>query len=724
MLSGSRSTDINSVRFSRSARSPFAISALGLPLGLLLGLIAGCGGGGSGTRGAAVTPPPVEISQVMITPDPSGTLITFNVVSPENDPVDVAIQYSDNRGDSYRDATITGLDLEALPAKSDGTDFQAKWIPTADLADLAQADFRIRVIPTNSETGQLGDAQDSATFALGDNLPPVVETATTPVGTQGGSVTLSYEVRDSSADHVGIELSVSTDGGVQWVAATTAEGGDGFDSVSTGVTAVTRSVVWDAQADLDSTVTSAMIRITPFDVIAGTPAQTGAISLNLKAPTITLLSVGQIDEDMNGSQSYLSDSGATVSFHVSVPRSGFRITVDYAASPTGGAIDPNSLTVSSDLPFGSIPAGTNLASSFTADSTQALWDVPSSAETSLGSLTLTARVADQYGNLSPEVTFTTTVVTADGLYRPFEITDKWHLNFETDLFTTTFTGGATLAISSSLGANGVADFLEDLALLGLQTDSPTAACATLGTNSILANWATTETLGRLNELFGRDFDGTGSGFHSNLQFSSDGSGARSAIRIGGDDANPGFTLGRAQFDYRNVSGNSDTSSTLGVFVTNMIQFYVNASFTFRNRFDPLIEGRGVPAGEDAVDHIVLAPGFDRLAPGNTVSENTRYDQIQYAIDGLARSIAVIAAHEIGHSIGLCANGPPPGGLFGGVNDAPFAGAYTTDYHFDSSGNNIMAAALSFSTSLITGANGYQFNELNEAYLREWIILQE
>ena len=36
--------------------------------------------------------------------------------------------------------------------------------------------------------------------------------------------------------------------------------------------------------------------------------------------------------------------------------------------------------------------------------------------------------------------------------------------------------------------------------------------------------------------------------------------------------------------------------------------------------------------------------------------------------------------------------------------------------------NLMAAALSFSGSLITGSSGYRFNELNRAYLSESTVL--
>lgn len=704
----------------RAYFAPVSFLVLGLALGL-----AGCRSGGSSSAGASAAPPPIEISQLRVTPHSGGTVIEFLVISPDNDSVDLAVEYSEDRGATYRSATlIETAGLTSQPATESGTPFQATWLPTADVANLDQADFRLRVTPTNAETGAVGESSETNVFALGDNALPIIHSVVTPAGTQGGKVALDYDVSDLNEDHIGISLQVSTDGGTTWNPGTTTDDADGASAVPTSAAPVTRTVVWNAQADLPATTTSAMVKVIPVDVLAGAAAQTGAITLNLRAPTLLLLSVGRIPDHMNGSESYLSDSGTTVSFGVSIPPHGYRVTVDYVAAIGGGVIDPTLLSVSADRDLGAFPAGTNLAANFTADASNAYWDVPSTAALSTGHVTFTASIGDQFGNRSQEKSYTAKIVSADGLYRPFEITDLWYLDFQTDLFTTTFSGGATVSISTTNAANGIPDWLEDLKIVGLQTDNPTAACAALGTNAILASLTKSETLGRLNELYGRDFDGSGDGYHANLRFTLTPGGARSSIRIGGDDVNPGYTLGRAQYDYRNVNGNADVSNNLGVFFTNMIQFYVNSSFTFRNRFDPLIAGRGTPAGEDPLDHIVLDPSFDRLDPGNTAAENTRYDRIYNAIDALARSVAVVAAHEIGHSIGLCANGVPPAGLFGGVNDAPFAGTYTTDYHFDSSGNNIMAAALSFSTSLITGPAGYRFNELNEAYLREWIILQE
>jgi hypothetical protein len=124
-----------------------------------------------------------------------------------------------------------------------------------------------------------------------------------------------------------------------------------------------------------------------------------------------------------------------------------------------------------------------------------------------------------------------------------------------------------------------------------------------------------------------------------------------------------------------------------------------------------------------MDVTILGSNFDRDDPGNTSQENDRYDDLALAIDGISRATAVILAHEIGHSVGLVANGPPPTGLFGGEYRASFAGPYTNSYHLDTNNNSIMASALSFLDAITIGINGPAFNLLNLAYLRERILLE-
>ncbi|MEM7263655.1 MAG: hypothetical protein AAF488_16830, partial [Planctomycetota bacterium] len=632
------------------------------------------------------------------------------------------VEFSEDRGLHYSPATVVG-ETESIPATAEGISLTLSWRAANDLSVVDQSDLRIRVTPTSEVSSDVGTAAVSTVFGLGENSPPVVHAVTAPAGVQGGSIAIPYSVSDANRDVVGVQLEVSVNGN-PWIAATAGTAGDGATTVETDTDPSDRVVYWNAQEDLEGTVSSnVVVRITPVDVTLGTAAESAPFSVNLVAPRITKLTVGEIPGSMNGSIPFVDFQGETVDFEVAIPPSGFRLSLGYVAGFGGADLDFSTLSVTANRSLGPLALGSNLAPWFAPGAEGGTWLVGSEHAIGFGPVTFTATITDQLGNVSDPTRLTVTVVTASSGYRPFNVADGWWLDFERDLFTTTYTGGAFVTITTQSTGNGVPDFDEDLEILGLRTLSPTPGCAALGSNTRLRNWVIAETKGRLDEMYGREFDGSGPGYNPNLTFSLTPAGTRSTIRIGGDDLGAGYTLGRAQFDYRNAGGNHNATVTLGVFTTNMIQFYVNNSYSFRDRFDALIPGRGVPAGEHALDHLVLGELFDRLDHGNDPDHNARYDDIAGAIDALARSTAAVLAHEIGHSLGLCANDPPPLGLFGGVNEPSFAGPYTTPYHFDSPGNNIMAAALSFSTAMISTSSGYRFNELNEAYLREWIILE-
>ncbi|MCA8963010.1 MAG: hypothetical protein KDC38_20950, partial [Planctomycetes bacterium] len=546
----------------------------------------------------------------------------------------------------------------------------------------------------------------------------------TPTGVRGGVIPFEYTVSDPDGDVVGVQIEYSVNGD-PWQIGTTTADGDGAEAVVTETSPVTRTVHWSAQLDLPGVISSnVLVRVTPIDVLLGTPAQSGALSVNLVAPIVRDLSIGGIPEEMNGSLPVATGGGQEADYLLSVPSYGFQLTLEYTPGVGGGALDLSTLSIRADRPLGEIPASAELAPRFAVDGDEASWLTESQHAIGYGPVTFRATVKDTYGNVSDTASLTVKAVSATTPNRPFDFNDRWWLDFDGDRFATSFSTGIPMTITTEATPNGVADFDEDLVLLGLRSSAPTPECAAIDSNGRLRAWILTETKGRLDEHYGRSFDGSGDGINPALTFSLDSAGATSSIRVGGDDLSSGFTLGRAQFDYRNLGGNHNRSVTLGVFTTNMIQFYVNSSYSFRNRFDPLIPGRGTPAGEGPYDHIVLAPGFDPLDPGNDPDWVARYDDITAALDGLARSTAAVLAHEIGHSLGLCANDLPPLGLFGGVTAPEFAGPYTTAYHFDSPGNNLMAAALSFSTALISTSSGYRFSPLNEAYLREWIMLEQ
>jgi len=195
------------------------------------------------------------------------------------------------------------------------------------------------------------------------------------------------------------------------------------------------------------------------------------------------------------------------------------------------------------------------------------------------------------------------------------------------------------------------------------------------------------------------------------------------LGIGGDDPVPGFTIGRAEYDHKNSRRNDNSSADLGVFTTNIVDYHINSSYLFRSRFDPFVPGRGTPVGRSSFDEEILLGSFDRESPANSSEMNDRHDLLVAAVDAWARMVALVAAHEIGHSLGLVANGPPPGGLFGGELNAGFAGPFTNAYHLDSSESDVMSAAVSFHEALLDDDLGPRFNRLQWAYLLGKVVLE-
>ncbi len=696
---------------------------------LTVALIAGgCGSGGGGSGGASTVINPVSVQGITVTPSLSGTRIAFTLVSPESHRMSVAVDYSENRALGFAPASIVEGSTRDLAATPAGVRHQVTWAPLADLEVTNQADLVVRITPRDEVTGRVGASAASAVFALGQNHPPEILSVTTPSGVGGGSVPLAYDARDSESDHVEILVDYSLDGGLSWNEGSVAEGGNGALAVPLEPAAASFLVYWDAQADLPGLVASNVrARLTAVDVAPGRSAATLDFAVDLRAPRLELLTLGEIPDYMNGSEPYTNSLGQEVRFGLAVPEEGFELAVRYSAMAGAAALDPATLEVRADRalgPGGNVPAGTDVGDLFAAGAAGASWYVPASHRLPLDEVTFEATIRDVRGNVSNTGRLSLRGITAGALERPFDTVDRWWLNFASDYFDIEFTGGATVTVDVAAGGDGVADYEEDLAILGLRSDSPTTAAAAIDTNGRVLALVKEETLGRLRELYGGDFDGDDAGYSENLEFSLSSTDRTSSIRIGGDDANSGFAIGRAAFDQRNATGNLNESTILGVFTTNMIDFYINSSYSFKSQFDWLIPGRGTPVGEHALDDDVLADDFDRLAAGNTTAENQRYDRIWIAIHAWGRSVAVVAAHEIGHSLGMCANGAPPAGLFGNVTGPAFAGPYTNSFHFDSPGNNIMASSLAFAPSINSGPTGYRFNELEIAYLREWTLLTQ
>ncbi|MCI0633129.1 MAG: hypothetical protein L0206_04325, partial [Actinobacteria bacterium] len=198
-------------------------------------------------------------------------------------------------------------------------------------------------------------------------------------------------------------------------------------------------------------------------------------------------------------------------------------------------------------------------------------------------------------------------------------------------------------------------------------------------------------------------------------------------------------LGQAWLDTRNLRQEANLNTgvsgqTTGIYLLGMFKVNISSgtSTTWRVKvLDKFVTGftGAVPVGESDDDDEVLSGSFDRTAAGNTSAQNARYDAILDAIEVVALYTSAVAAHEVGHSSGLVADGAPKTGLFG---NAHFSNSFTeatssipnTSFHLNAIGNDLMAASTDVESTLFTGSDFKRFSGMDIAYLLNRLFYDE
>lgn len=483
--------------------------------------------------------------------------------------------------------------------------------------------------------------------------------------------------------------------------------GSGVD-IAPGVTAIAFAAANDAVADA-----------------AGNLGRAGATVVVSKgdgdAPIIGVFTASDVDVTANGTGS----AGGTLQ----VPTTGF--TIDLTYSDTTSNVDPAATQLTANRAVAvngqSVAAGSNLVPHLQASpATTALasYTVSSTVVFPIGDLGLTAIVADSTGMLSAPRTLTVRTVTASDGLRPFETganpNQLWFLDTSRDLesYALTPTGGTTFTVAVTPVANGRPDLHDALALIGLIGPDPAVNDSVIAQVKIFTLLDLALRFAGANVSF--TFTSPGAfGSASSVPYASVGF---SQICIAGAPSQAGV-LGLALFDPNNDSQNNDCltafqNSRLGVFVLTVLD-NVNglggpSTTMFRQTYDPFrseISG-GQAIGANAQDTARLAGTLN----------DARQVAIGNAISRLSRFIAVVVAHETGHSMGLVKNGAMPAGLFGG-DAANFPGSNSEHIRMPTSlfplgSVNIMSPTLNFELALSANT---AFNSLNRAYLRERVL---
>lgn len=449
-------------------------------------------------------------------------------------------------------------------------------------------------------------------------------------------------------------------------------------------------------------------------------------------PSIDSMTLNDIPSLLNGEGA----AGGTLQ----VPPSGFSLDLTY--SDPSSAIDTSSLVITSSVAVtasgNNKAAGTNLISFFSGSpgSGSASLSVPSSLVFPTGSQTLTVTIADATGNFSSPRSFNLTVHDLTDALRPFETSQNsqqlWFIETARDLDSlgsSTTNGGTTIDLSASTGANGTSDFVEELRVLGILTTDALAIPNVSGSknsNEVSLDLLKTQILEQLAVLY--------QGVSISFTFTDPGgfpSGSASVLYANATHSRISLTgrslsgvLGLAFFDPNNAHQEDDTlhpgstppsTQRLGVFLRTLTSSAINVSgSTFRLTFDSFIDHRGTPIGEDSGDKTRLQ---NLLAK---TTGDSRQSAMDLAYRRLGRFLAVVLAHECGHSMGLVQDGAQPTGLYGG-DSVNFPGSSTGHISLASSGlfgasaQEVMEPSLSFTKSLDSGT---AFNDLLKAYLKE------
>lgn len=391
-----------------------------------------------------------------------------------------------------------------------------------------------------------------------------------------------------------------------------------------------------------------------------------------------------------------------------LPPAGF--TVDVAASDVASQwVDMGSVEVRFEGP-GTAPGAAALLSAARIGYGTFQVAVPAATPLTDGTWQLSVRVRDLAGNVGTSNVLPFTVASPNGNMLPFERTQVVWLRTDLDR-----------------DANGRPDFDDDLLRLGFASAGDPA-----GTNAWMRSLVLDGIVATASRLYGRGSRGEPiDGGSVALRFTQrlpigiphmqmalggfDPEGARN--RVYGDESTG--VLGRAYYDHRNgnvAERNTASSPGLGVFGGEMwlyqtrihLQVYPAFQTVFAQRFLPLCPDMGgVPAGSHPLDAAVLGASFDYATA--TSEQRARWQTVMDAADDWATVIGIVLAHEVGHSIGLVAPGPAPGGLFGdsSLHDSFAAAA------------EVMAPSVGYEamTSL-----DYAFRDVDLAYLRQRLLL--
>ena len=455
------------------------------------------------------------------------------------------------------------------------------------------------------------------------------------------------------------------------------------------------------------------------------------------------ITVNAIPDTMNGKLPYTQAGSEPKEFHLRVPTGGF--SLDVYQRPQGEWAGEVEVVSSSPLRLGNklIPKDTDLVPLLSCGHApdpvgwpdEALLHtrcmVPEGALDPAEAVAFTARFIGPDGTVGDGDTIVVEVAPMPPWLDPFPDTDVWLVVLSRDMFDQhveiTNDGTYKLVTKYVPEGNGVPDLDEALTLMGLfsQNQAFTAAVRQMFIERVREH---------AYRMFLLDASGqpTLDSPRLALYFEGDplapdqakwSQGASfSMIALGGDskpeDANMNY-VGMALLDWNNQHKENDAQYGYGVFVSSTVRQAMAhpVGAVLLHEISPL---DGTPLGMYPGDAKFLDPAFDSE---NSPDERLklRHDIYKIIMDFATLALATTLCHEMGHSLGLVPNGPPPDGLFGGMDDLNFTESNPGSAHIDTPLLNVMQTGKV--TNYLSVLNDYpRFNQLNMAYLRRRLVV--
>jgi len=450
------------------------------------------------------------------------------------------------------------------------------------------------------------------------------------------------------------------------------------------------------------------------------------LPLEPEGPPEIRLTVNELPAEVDGTQPYFDDGAGPFDFRLTLPTWDF--TLDVYVDRDLRFIDLTALQIACE--------GATLSDRFEARERHLRWLVEEIDAFAEGSVDCTARVSNLDGEQSNQASIAFDTVVRTPELNPFDPVDTWLVTFSRDRYSIELTD--ELEVESTREPDGRADFLQDLALVGLQGDESGEGASTVeargqvGVNAIVAEWIIDDSMRMLRTVYGvRPEDGAPhdedsvriliyrEGDHGAPEPPFDGT--FSIHGVGGEpDPSEPAQFGRASaVDRNNASAQDDSRDTYGSFTTNMMRTIITnpAGALLLDEFLPV---GGVPIGESDLDALLVVDDFDPATV--PVEARRRRDQLVFEIELLSKALGSLIAHEMGHSVGLVICAPPPFGLFSGTYDDRWMAGDPGCGHIDTPGLNIMQTGTSLLANPTELFGDVAFSPLNLAYLRGRVLV--